>query len=366
MLARRRVAAAKSPSYIGARLMKLTIPILLLRTRTLLVLVLAATLAGCSARPIAATAIAEPPAPPRQAGPANEAIPRFTHVFTIVLENHDYEQVVGSKRMPFFNSLAQQYGLATNYHGVFHPSLPNYLALTGGSTFGIASDCEDCFVNAPNIADQVEASGRTWKAYMEAMPRTCFQGDGGRLYRQKHNPFIYYDNIRKNPERCRRIVPFEQFAADLDAHALPDYVWITPNMCNDGHDCPGSDTDSWLAAWVPKILAAPEWREGGVLFITFDESKSKQADSGCCDEGNGGQVATLVISPLGKPHYRSPIAYDHYSLLRTIEDSWGLPELGGAACACAPPMADFFAQPTAPSSRRPSVPYRPELQLRLT
>jgi hypothetical protein len=183
----------------------------------------------------------------------------------------------------------------------------------------------------------------TPKAYIESMPRPCFVGDSGTLYRQKHNPFVYYDSIRENPTRCQRAVPLDQFTADLAAHAVPNYVWVSPNMCSDGHDCASSKVDGWLSRWVPKILASPEWRDDGVLFITFDEGDKTQLFPGrCCVEGIGGHVATLVVSLLGKPHYSSPIAYDHYSLLRTIEDSWGLPELGGASCTCAPPMSDFF------------------------
>lgn len=308
--------------------------------RLVLALALAATLASCAenTRPsinaIPAEVIASP-----------GSLPNFKHVFVIVLENKEYDAVVGSAKMPYFNSLAKQYGLATNYYGIAHPSLPNYLALTGGSTFGITSDCNDCFVKGPSVVDQIEASGRSWKAYIESMPAPCFVGDAAPLYRQKHNPFIYYDSVRNDPARCANVVPLTQLSADLAAHALPSYVWITPNMCSDGHDCGTAESDKWLSTWVPQLLAAPEWQDGGALFVTFDEGNSKKlAPESCCVEGNGGHVATLVISPLGKPGYQSPVAYDHYSLLRTIEDAWGMPELGGARCPCAPAMADFFGK----------------------
>ena len=270
-------------------------------------------------------------------------VPKFKHVFVIVLENKEYQEVISEDETPYFNSLSQQYGLATNYYGIRHPSLPNYLALTGGSTFNIKRDCTGCFIDQPNIVDQLEAAGKSWKAYMESMPSACFIGDAPPLYKQKHNPFIYYNDIRTNPDRCQKVVPFTEFAKDLANNALPNYVWITPNMCDDGHDCPTSSSDRWLTTWVPQILASPTWQDDGVLFITYDEGDSRQISAGsCCQEGNGGHIATLVISPLGKPGYRSPIAYDHYSLLRTIENAWQLPEVGSAACACAPPMADFF------------------------
>jgi acid phosphatase len=274
--------------------------------------------------------------PPRNTAP----VPRFSHIFEIVLENKEYSSIIGNPSAPYLNSLAQQYGLATNYYAIAHPSLPNYIALIGGSTFGIKSNCTTCFIDAPNLVDQIEGAGRSWRAYMEGMPSPCFVGDQGR-YRQKHNPFIYYDNIRQNPARCNQIVPFTQFAQDLTANTLPDYVWITPDMCNDTHDCPVSTGDLWLQTWVTKVLASPAWQQNGVLFITYDESKSSDS-SGCCQGAAGGHIVTLVISPLGKPGYRSSTAYDHYSLLRTIEEAWGMPRLGGANCPCAPPLGDFF------------------------
>jgi hypothetical protein len=125
----------------------------------------------------------------------------------------------------------------------------------------------------------------------------------------------------------------------LHAHTLPDFVWITPNMCDDTHDCPLSAGDTWLKAVVPQILASPEWKENGVLFITFDEGTGA---GGCCENAAGGQIATLVISPLGRPGFISDIPYSHYSLLRTIETAWKLPLLGQANCDCTLPMADFF------------------------
>src|SRR5262249_46476611 len=144
-------------------------------------------------------------APPSAA--ATGSVPAFDHIFTIMMENHSYSEIIGNSSAPYINSLASQYGLASNYFAVAHPSLPNYLASTGASTFGITSDCTTCFVNAPNIAvDRVEASGRTWKGYMESMPSPCFVGDAS-PYAQKHDPFIYYDDIRLNSTECNKVVP---------------------------------------------------------------------------------------------------------------------------------------------------------------
>jgi hypothetical protein len=294
-----------------------------------------------------ATATPSPSATPT----SGSHIPPFSHIFTIIMENEAYEQIIGNTRSaPYINSLAQQYGLAANYYGVTHPSLPNYISHIGGDTFGIYNDCTDCFVNAPNLVDQLESAGKSWKAYMEDMPSPCFIGDWGTLYRQKHNPFIYFDDIRLNAARCNKIVPFTQFATDLQANTLPDYVWITPNMCHDIHDCPLADGDAWLQTWVAKILASPAWQQNGALFITWDEGRASD-NSGCCQYASGGHVLTLVLSPLGKPAYQSSAAYTHYSLLRTIEDAWGMPALGKAGCVCSAPLEDFFSAVPAQSRR---------------
>jgi len=264
-------------------------------------------------------------------------LPNFSHVFLIVMENEESTGVMGNNAAAYINTLATGHGLATQYFAVSHPSLPNYLALTAGSTFGIASDCTGCYVNATNIADQVESSGRSWKAYLESMPSSCYVGDAY-PYMQKHNPFIYYNDVRTNPARCaEHVVPFTQLSTDLVNGTVPNLAWITPNMCNDMHDCSIATGDAWLANVVPGILASSAFQNGGVLFITWDEGESS---AGCCGNAAGGQVATLVIAPNGVAGFRSTIAETHYSLLRTIEDAWGLSALGQAASAVA--MREYF------------------------
>jgi len=258
-------------------------------------------------------------------------------VFLIVMENEESTGIMGNNAAAYINALATGHGLATQYFAVSHPSLPNYLALTAGSTFGIASDCTGCYVNATNIADQVESSGRSWKGYLESMPSSCYVGDAY-PYMQKHNPFIYYNDVRTNPARCaEHVVPFTQLSTDLVNGTVPNLAWITPNMCNDMHDCSIATGDAWLANVVPGILASSAFQNGGVLFITWDEGESS---AGCCGNAAGGQVATLVIAPNGVAGFRSTIAETHYSLLRTIEDAWGLSALGQAASAVA--MREYF------------------------
>ncbi len=264
--------------------------------------------------------------------PTPALVPAFDHIFIIVEENHAYSQIIGSSSAPYINSLADQYGLATNYFAITNPSLPNYLTLTGADTFGITSDCTTCFVDAPNIVDRLENAGKSWKAYMESMPSACFVGDAGPLYRQKHNPFIYYDDIRTVAARCGKIVPYSQLAGDLSqTGTTPNYVWITPNMCNDMHDCSVSTGDTWLSNNLPTLFNSPAWTtQNSLLMITWDEGT--RSDN---------QVATLVIGPAVIPGVKSSARYDHYSLLRTVEEAWGLAPLT-ANDGDATPMTDFW------------------------
>jgi hypothetical protein len=253
------------------------------------------------------------------------------------MENEESSSIIGNSAAGYINNLAASQGLATRYFAVSHPSLPNYLALTAGSTFGIASDCTDCYVNATSVADQIEASGRSWKAYMESMPSDCYVGDAY-PYMQKHDPFIYFDDIRTNGTRCAsHVVPFTQFSTDLTTGTVPNFVWITPNMCNDMHDCSIGTGDAWLAGVVPSILGSSAFKNGGVLFITWDEGSSS---AGCCGNSAGGQVATLVLAPNIVAGLRSTINETHYSLLRTVEDAWGLSALGQASTAAS--MREYF------------------------
>jgi hypothetical protein len=270
---------------------------------------------------------------PPAAASAQPDVPAFDHIFVIVMENRSAAEVVDNTlSAPFFNQLASQYGLAANYVAVSHPSLPNYLALMGGDTFGITDDCTRCFLAAPNlVADRIVPSGRTWKAYMESMPSACFDGDRY-PYAQKHNPFFYFDDIRLTAQ-CQDVVPFSSLADDLaSADSTPSFVWITPNLCNDMHDCPLWAGDTWLAGTLPQILSSPAFTtQTSLVLITWDEADGPGANA----------VPCLVIAPGVPPGFRSPAAYTHYSLLRTIEDAWGLAPLTPNDAAAAP-LSDFF------------------------
>jgi phosphatidylinositol-3-phosphatase len=260
-------------------------------------------------------------------------VPPFEHIVLILFENKEFGSVIGNPDMPVYNRLAQEYTLLTQFYAVRHPSLPNYIALIGGDTFGITSDCNDCFVNAPSLPDLVEASGRTWKTYQEDMPQPCFLGSK-QNYAQKHNPFVYFDPIRLDSGRCpRSVVPFTDLSTDIQAGTLPNYIFISPNLCNDAHDCSLKVADSWLENLLSTLVPALD-ADGQpyLVVLTFDEG---QGNGSCCGlpAQAGGRIPVVLVSPSVKNAFQDDTPYTHYSLLKTIAESWGLDYLGHAADA---------------------------------
>jgi phospholipase C len=169
------------------------------------------------------------------AGPARansrQDLKNFQHVFVIMMENTGFDSLIGNPNAPWINQTAQKHGLATNYFGVTHPSQPNYIAATSGSTNGVTSD-DDVTINVPNIVDQLEAHGKTWKAYMQSFALCATPFDhacGNQLYERKHNPFVSYLDVQSNPARMANIVDLSQFFTDLAANTVPDFVWISPD-----------------------------------------------------------------------------------------------------------------------------------------
>jgi len=254
------------------------------------------------------------------------------HVVLIVLENHELGSIVGSADAPYFNSLVKRYGLAANYTGVAHPSEPNYLALFSGSTQGVTDDGVHS-ISAPNLADQLESHGLTWRVDAENVPLGCsgasiaYNGpDGSGVYARKHEPAISFTSIRANSRRCAQITNFQHF--NLTA---ANFQLVVPNMCHDMHDCSVATGDQFLKSFVGPIIASTAFSQT-LVFITFDEGSSSS--------GGGGKVATLVIGPHVASGYTSTLAHNHYSMLRTIENLWGL---GCLAHSCsANDLHEFF------------------------
>jgi len=293
----------------------------------------------------------------------------FQHVFVIMMENTGFDTLTGNTNAPWINSAASQFGVANNYFGVSHPSQPNYVAATSGALNGVFND-NDITIDVPNIVDQVEGSGRTWKAYMQSMSLCTTKlahACGNQLYERKHNPFVSYLDVQSNPSRMANIVDFSQLDADLASGSVANYVWISPDQCNDMHGRGGPATDpcnfgdvsglistddSFLSDTVGKIMASPAWNGNSVIFVTWDESDFTGSgdsgfgdDRGCCDSvpnHGGGHVLTLVISHSDHSSRTSSVAYNHYSMLATIEQGW---QLGCLANTCdsanVPAMSDL-------------------------
>jgi hypothetical protein len=316
------------------------------RLSTLLLSALGAILLTLAGQPLRAVGSLAARAAEDPSSPAG-AIPAFSHIFVVVMENKEAKRILGSDQTPYLNQLAAEYGRAARYYGVAHPSLPNYLALLAGDTLGVTENCQRCFQAAPNLADQLEARGLTWKAYFESMPAPCFTGDSrDGLYVQKHNPFIYFDGIRDDPARCGRIVPLDRWSEDLASGTVDNLVWLGPNLRSSTHDGSIAEGDRWLATSVPGVLASAAFQQDGLLVITYDEGDSTAA---CCGQRTGGgQIVTVLASPLGRRGFTSDTPHNHYSLLRTIEDAWGLDRLGHAGDASVASMAEFFTTPAAP------------------
>jgi phosphatidylinositol-3-phosphatase len=283
--------------------------------------------AGCGSGRRVGTVQTRPSPVPRLAGGAP------SHIAVIVMENKESGDVIGSPEAPFENRLARRYGLATSMYAVAHPSLPNYLALTGGSTFGIDSDCTDCSVPATSLVDQLERAGVNWKAYMEGLPDSCFLGASSGDYAKKHDPFVYYTRVSSDRARCGRIVPLARLDADERANDLPTFIWITPDLCHDTHDCSVAIGDRFLSELIPPLLAGLGPR--GLLILTWDEGSS---DDGCCRLASGGHVPTILAGQAVRPGSVIRTPADLYSVLQTVEDLLGLPRLRGAACACTPSL----------------------------
>ena len=339
--------------------------------------------------PIAALmALAVAASPAVAKAPAGaEGIPRFSHVVVVVLENEKASTTWGPASVAhYINSLVPRGVFASQYFATGHASLDNYIAMVSGQPDQplTGSDCEavslwicvqgqQLLSNGRNLADQLEEHGITWKGYMDGLPSPCFhgpysptslapdpyQGDSqtppAKDYADRHNPFIYFKDIIENQSRCAAHVrPFTDLAGDLARNRLPQFSFITPDTCHDGHDAPCSNgapgglvsADKWFSEHIPSLLSYL-WAHHGLLVITSDESDVTDL-SGCCSggllgllPGFGGRIGLLALSPEIKGGRTVATAYDHMSLLRTIEDSFGITEyLNNAARASA--MADVL------------------------
>ncbi len=269
-----------------------------------------------------------------------------TTIFTIVLENHDYAEIVGSTNAPYINSLIAMGGLATNYKDTNHPSLPNYLHMVSGADqypgiTDVSPNTAPYFPSsAKNLGTQFEAAGIKWRSYQESMGTPCKLTSSG-TYAPKHDGFLYFTDqqMGANSLCANTNVDYSQLAADLAGNTYR-YMWITPNLTDDGHD-PGSDpvtalknTDNWLKTEVPKILASDGYTSGGVLFVVWDEAEGRNGD-------DPDQIPMIVLSPKIKmAGMTSGTAFTHSAYTATIEDLLGMPRL--ATVTSAPNLLEFL------------------------
>jgi len=254
-------------------------------------------------------------------------------IFTIVMENHDYAEIVGSANAPYFNSLIDSYGLATNYKDTGHPSLPNYLNMISGDNqypgfVDVGPKQVPYFPSKnDNLGNQMTGAGIPWRSYQESMGSPCRLTDNGD-YATKHDPFLYFDNIQNGANNlcADTSVDYTEFAADLASNDYR-YMWITPNLVDDGHNPTGDpvtglkQSDTWASTEIPKIMASDGYKAGGVIFLTWDEAEGRTGDTD--------RIPMIIISPRIKTAgMTSDTAYTHSSYLATVEDMLGLPRLG--------------------------------------
>jgi len=286
-----------------------------------------ATITAASEGKSGTSAITVPP-------PSGGGGARFGHVFIVTEENTDYADAIGNASMPYLNSLAQQYGLATQYYANTHPSIGNYFELATGQVL-TNNDGSSTIQNVPNVVRSLLAAGKTWKSYAESIPSACYLGGDTGDYARKHNVFGLLSDVANDPtgQACN-IVPFTQFATDLANGTLPSFSNIAPNLCNDAHDCSLGTADAWLRANIDPLIRSATFQQDGLLIIVFDEA-------GGDNTNGGGKVAWVAVSPKSKPGYQSATLYQHPSTLRLMLKGLGVTTFPGAA-ASAPDMDEFF------------------------
>jgi phosphatidylinositol-3-phosphatase len=354
------------------------------------------TMSADAAAPATKGAVVSPPTLGVARVPAEAAVapaaplPRVRHVFVINLENKGYAQTFGaSSPAPYLRKKLRAKGqLLSQYFGVAHHSLPNYIAQISGQGPNPQTQ-RDCKVyrnftgsgtaspdqavgqgcvfprRVRTVANQLTRHGLRWKGYMQSMGSPCRhpalntrdrtqKARVGDQYAAKHNPFVYFHSIIDSKKCAKRNVDLKKLPTALArTRTTANLTYITPNLCNDGHDSPCVDgrpgglvtANKWLRRWVPKILASPAYKKNGLLIVTFDEADTSAANSAdaCCGEGpgpnsplpgitglGGGRTGAVLVSRFITPGSLNSMPYNHYSLLRTIENLFGLTPLGYA------------------------------------
>ena len=286
---------------------------------------------GCGGAAFSPSSAQAPPAPPSASA---LAVPVFSHVFVVVEENHGYSSVIGSSSMPYLNSLASKYGLATQYYANTHPSIGNYFMMTTGQII-TNNDSYNTTVTVDNLVRHFLTAGKTWKSYAESLPRVGYTGWDVYPYVKHHNPFAYFSDVANSSNQRNYLVPFSQFLTDMKNNQLPRFSFIIPNQKNNAHDGTLNQADAWLKTNLVPLISNSAFTQNGLLIILFDEAGTNDSSHG------GGRIATLILSPKGKKPYKSTTLYQHQSLLRLVLQGLGITTYPGAS-ATAPSMTEFF------------------------
>jgi acid phosphatase len=244
----------------------------------------------------------------------------------------------------YFCQLAAEYASVVPWFGIGHPSLPNYLAVTSGSTQGCTADtCGTYAVN--NLGEQLTVSGIPWAAYMESMPSACYTGATYGEYAGRHNPFVHFADLLSSGACAAHDLPYPGAAglvSALDRAGAPDFVWITPNLIDDMHDGTVAEGNQWLQANLAPILTSAWFLDFRSTVIVTEDENDAQPSGSCCGDAAGGQVPSIVISRNATGRGIVNLTGDHYGTLRSIEEAFGLPQLGGAAQASNGDLSSLF------------------------
>ena len=255
------------------------------------------------------------------------AVPPSKHVVLVVEENHSYSSVINNSAMPYFNSLARNYSLLTNYYANTHPSIGNYFKMTTGQII-TNNDSFSGTVSADNIIRELLPLAKTWKSYAESLPYPGYLGLSSGAYLKRHNPIAFFTDVANSSVERQRLVPFTQFSKDLASQSLPTFSFIVPNVLHDAHSGSLAAADYWLKTNIAPLFNDPQFKKDGILIIVFDESFDSDTSHG------GGHVAAIVVGPHVKRGYRSTQFFQHQSLLATILDAFGTaPDPGSASTA---------------------------------
>jgi hypothetical protein len=266
--------------------------------------------------------------------------PRPSRVAVMVLENRSYDRVIGSPNAPYLNKLARRGALATRYFAISHPSLPNYIALTTGTTGEITRNCSSCDTERQSLVNQLDSRHISWRAYFESIPRNAAVSvtRAGR-YNKHYNPFVYTESVSDHPRARARVGGFGRLRRDLAQRRLPRFSWIAPNVRHDGHNHSLRKADRFAARTVPKVLRA--LGPNGVLYLTWDEgNRSDRAGAG--PSPGGGHIALIAAGGAARRGATAPVSANHYALLRTIEANFGLPALGKAGSSSTPLLGSLL------------------------